>query len=241
MGTEKALDLYRQTGAPLHSSYAIAQLREFYQSNPATASKVSTWKTICSLLLERWTARKDIPISYSEASWCGLLNYTTCEYDDLALELLPEMCRKALPTLADFDQVSVLSEGISPHTCYWDRWPALRGARLFLGVGDGACASIGTKCTIPGRIACTIGTSAAARVCLPCPIGSSVQFEAGLFCYRIDRSHVLVGGALTVSFDGIVFSYRRYGRSSYVTLIVRCATAYGFNCSHIGSRYSIIY
>lgn len=199
MGDKKVLDLYRRTGAPLHSAYAIAQLREFYRSNPVDASKVSAWKTISSLLLDRWTTRNDTPISYSEASWCGLLNYATCEYDDLALELLPECCRKALPKLADFDEVSVLNAGISERTPYWNRWPVLRGARLFLGVGDGACANIGSKCTLPSRIACTIGTSAAARVCLYWPIGSSqtVELKIGLFCYRIDRSHVLIGGALT--------------------------------------------
>lgn len=198
LGDEKALDLYKRTGAPLHSAYAIAQLREFYRSDPDNASKVCTWKSICSLLLDRWTAREDTPISYSEASWCGLLNYATCEYDDLAMESLPDSCRIALPKLADYDQVPVLREGISQRTSYWNRWPLLRGVRLFLGVGDGACANIGSKCTVPGRIACTVGTSAAARVCLPCPIGSSeiVQFEAGLFCYRVDRAYVLLGGAL---------------------------------------------
>jgi gluconokinase len=114
------------------------------------------------------------------------------------MELLPGDCRNALPKLADFDQVTILSEGISQQTPYWERWPLLRGTRLFLGLGDGACANIGSKCTVPNRIACTVGTSAAARVCLPFPIGlsESLNFEAGLFCYRIDRSHILLGGAL---------------------------------------------
>jgi gluconokinase len=198
LGEEKALELYKRTGAPLHSAYAIAQLRAFYKSNSDSVSKVSQWKSICSLLLDRWTARDDTPISYSEASWCGLLNYGTCDYDDLALDLLPDACTNALPKLADFDEVPFLNEGISQRTSYWERWPLLRGSRLFLGLGDGACANIGSKCSVPNRIACTVGTSAAARVCLPCPIGlsESLNFEAGLFCYRIDRSHILLGGAL---------------------------------------------
>ena len=101
---------------------------------------------------------------------------------------------------------------------YVGRWPLLQRAKLFLGVGDGACANIGSKCTSLNRIACTIGTSAAARVCMYYPIrlpadqhegqspidgvtnGSDVmqlRIPSGLFCYRIDRYHVLVGGALT--------------------------------------------
>ncbi|GAX24985.1 hypothetical protein FisN_2Lh264 [Fistulifera solaris] len=149
LGEHKALELYKRTGAPLHSAYAMAQLRAFYRSNSDCVSKVIKWKSICSLLLDRWTARDDTPISYSEASWCGLINYGTCEYDDLVMDLLPDACRNALPKLADFDQVSILSEGISQQTSYWKRWPLLRGSRLFLGLGDGACANIGSKCTVP--------------------------------------------------------------------------------------------
>ena len=84
-------------------------------------------------------------------------------------------------------------------TKYWDSWPELRDCPLFLGLGDGACANIGSKCSAASRIAVTVGTSAAARVCLRQGVGSSSNFQIpkGLWCYRIDKSHVLVGGALT--------------------------------------------
>jgi len=76
--------------------------------------------------------------------------------------------------------------------------PALKNATLLLGLGDGACANIGSKCSVAGRIACTVGTSAAVHVCLPLKYpDASIHVEKGLFCYRIDRVHVLVGGALT--------------------------------------------
>ena len=88
-----------------------------------------------------------------------------------------------------------------------------------------ACANIGSKCTTSLRIAVTIGTSAAARICIqhdatniqPSPAKKEMSDDSalldassladlsffqipecsGLFCYRIDRRHVLVGGALT--------------------------------------------
>lgn len=124
---------------------------------------------------------------------------------------------------------SLLSNGI-PSRCkngesnpYWDRWPELRGiesigscssdgllaqqCRLFLGIGDGAAANCGSKCDAYSacehgshRIAVTIGTSAAARVCLPLeklPSDSATIVPRGLFCYRVDKSRILVGGALT--------------------------------------------
>jgi gluconokinase len=114
--------------------------------------------------------------------------------------LLPDACCQALPELADFDDDrSILTQGITKDSSYWDRWPELQTTRIFLSLGDGACANVGSKCSTPSRIACTVGTSAAARVVLWSPVGSDTlqRVPRGLFCYRIDRSHVLVGGALT--------------------------------------------
>jgi len=243
-------DIYQKTGAPIHAAYALAQLRVWYRKQQqsrsfanneeeqepkeaaSTVAAVHQWQTIASACLSRWTGCASLPISYSEASWTGLLNFRTCRYEPTVLDLLPLECRAALPDLADYtgdgiqdkSVAALLRQGIpaklfdssSNNTTanninpYWERWPALRGARLFLGLGDGACANIGSKCSTASRIACTVGTSAAARVCLPLPVSSGdesggsrydssllLTVEPGLFCYRIDRSHVLVGGALT--------------------------------------------
>jgi gluconokinase len=134
-----------------------------------------------------------------------------------------------LPSLVDFDArpetvretttTALLSNGIPPQckngttNPYWERWPALRGnftdsdnvttqkCQFFLGIGDGAAANCGSKCHTSNRIAVTIGTSAAARVCLPLPIQSCAEIKVdvphGLFCYRVDKHRILVGGALT--------------------------------------------
>jgi gluconokinase len=195
--------LYQQTGTPIHSAYALAQLRVLY-SDPTlvqVCQSIHRWQTIASVCLSRWTGQRSLPISFSEASWTGLLNYRLCEYEQDVLGLLPDACCQALPALADFDDDnrSILSQGIPKDSSYWDRWPELRTTRFFLGLGDGACANVGSKCSTPSRIACTVGTSAAARVVLRSPVGSDTiqRVPPGLFCYRIDRSHVLVGGALT--------------------------------------------
>lgn len=204
-------ELYQATGAPLHTAYAIPQLRALHQNDDDTAMVLSStphiWQTLASHCIARWTGRLSLPITYSEASWTGLLNVDTCTYDSMALDFLPTTCREALPPLADYhDYIS----GIPQHKdtndtsivhSYWERFPELRTAKLYLGVGDGACANVGSKCTLANRIAVTIGTSAAARMCLPLHSNSEFSFDIstcqGLFCYRIDRNHVLVGGALT--------------------------------------------
>lgn len=144
----------------------------------------------------------------------GVVQYTIPEeegeegYDENYINLLPP--------LVDFDAALPFLRGGIPSynddgtpNKYWDRWPALRTKTmsLFYGVGDGAAATIGSKCG-PGsnRIAVTIGTSAAARVCLPLSAvfddegeeeEPKISVPPGLFCYRVHRDAVVIGGALT--------------------------------------------
>ena len=204
LGEDRLKHLYQKTGAPLHSAYALPQLRVLYSDSTTIASQIHQWQSVASLCLARWQGLPCVPISYSEASWTGLLNFTTCEWEQDALDLLPDACRDALPRLSDYsDSPATIPQYLDDKpNPYWERWSELRETCLFLGVGDGACANIGSKCVTPRRIAVTVGTSAAARVCLPLQCSkyesnNNFHVPPGLFCYRIDRSHVLVGGALT--------------------------------------------
>jgi gluconokinase len=176
-----------------------------------------------------------------------LFNIHTCQYESYLFDhhLLPIDCINALPNVLDYDttpyyfisSTSTSSETTTNnnnhntiiHNPYEERWPILfqnnhnhnsTKTRIFLSIGDGACANIGSKCTRMNRIACTIGTSAAARVCIEYPIiiqqrqqseeedsnnstkrntitNQKIIIPYGLFCYRIDRYHILLGGALT--------------------------------------------
>lgn len=204
LGRDRMDRLYQQTGTPIHSAYALAQLLALYNTCPIEElNRIHKWQSLASLCLSRWTGQVTLPISYSEASWTGLLNFRECAYDFDATELLPRGCLGTLPRLADFSEYI---NGIPETTTYgksnryWKLWPQLRDAKLFLGIGDGACANIGSKCSTTSRIAVTIGTSAAARICLAQGVGSLCllpSVPSGLFCYRIDQNHILLGGALT--------------------------------------------
>lgn len=209
LGEERLEELYQKTGAPLHSAYALPQLCALY-SNPDSTKDICQWQTLASLCLSRWLGVPSVPISFSEASWTGLFNFRSCQWEQDALDFLPSKCRDALPSLEDYcDFKAKIPEYLDSgkKNPYLEQWPELNeSCRLFLGLGDGACANIGSKCSTPNRIAVTVGTSAAARVCLPLPIsradepndnGNNFKVPRGLFCYRIDKSHVLVGGALT--------------------------------------------
>lgn len=187
----------------------VPQLRAFYE-HPSSRN-VHTWQTIASLVLSRWTGVKSLPISYSEASWTGLFNIHTCQWEADILSYLPTSCQEALPLLQDSTEPVMggiceflADKADQKKNLYWERWPEMRadpsGVRrceLFLGLADGAAANLGSKCTSISRIAVTIGTSAAARICLWHSQHEEITVTAGLWCYRITKDLVLLGGALT--------------------------------------------
>ena len=61
-------------------------------------------------------------------------------------------------------------------------------------MGDGAAANLGSDCYTPKQVAVTIGTTTALRVVLTDLPDTIPQ---GLWCYRVDKQHCLVGGAMT--------------------------------------------
>jgi hypothetical protein len=71
MTLEGLQSLYQETGAPLHSAYALPQLLAFYNNNAnqSIISRVHRWQTISSICIHRWMGggKIDVPISYSEA------------------------------------------------------------------------------------------------------------------------------------------------------------------------------
>ena len=221
LGEDRIHNMYQRVGTPIHNAYAIGQLRHLESLNEEV--NVHKWTTISSYCIQRWTGNDfiNIPISYSEASWTGLFNFHTCTWDEECMKLIPNRFQKSLPIVSDYNteqyaiQEYIGSDGCQKRNPYWTRWPELRGSgesdknyccKIFLGFGDGIGANIGSKCSTPQRIACTIGTSAAVRLCLPYNKLTTAQgknsdqvisIPFGLFCYRIDSQRVLLGGALT--------------------------------------------
>jgi gluconokinase len=65
---------------------------------------------------------------------------------------------------------------------YIQKWPELRQARLFLGLGDGACANVGSGCRDASLLAATVGTSAAVRVVVEAPPNADIKVRVCFFC-----------------------------------------------------------
>lgn len=191
--------VWQRTGTPIHTAYAPAQFRRLCLDEPDILKQVACWQTISSLVIAQWLGVPHMPISFCEASWTGLLDFRALQWDTALLERVG-VGANTLPELADYSEHRT---GLCK--AYASRWPELVQARIHLGIGDGAAANVGSGCDSgSSRIAVTIGTSAAARVILEheggaVPLSSNGQsmVPPGLWCYRVDRRRVLLGGALT--------------------------------------------
>jgi gluconokinase len=123
--------------------------------------------------------------SVSMASGTGLMDQATARWDAEALAAA-EIDETRLFALADRTDPR---RGLRPS--WTSRWPGLRTAAWFPAIGDGAASNVGSDCVDPTRIALNVGTSAALRLITrerPSP-------PRGLWSYRLDRNHAIVGGA----------------------------------------------
>lgn len=190
------VEIHNRTGCPFHPAYLPARFRWMQAERPQWLTDAVHWVTIGEYIQLKLLGQAHA--SYSMTSWNGLLNLREATYDEELLQSLPVSTESFLP-LADSDQGVV---GLSRE--YAQRWPVLKDVPWFAPIGDGAAANIGSGCTTDQQVALTIGTSSAVRVVLHDVPDSIPQ---GLWCYRIDSEHVLLGGAL--SEGGSVYAWMR--------------------------------
>ena len=232
---DRVRDFLTATGTILnHQSYAVTQLRAFASHHPIEAAEVKRWTCLSSFFISRWTLPIDYrnkkgqthsslcAVSYSEASWMGLLNFTSLKWDPtaIALSLIDENC---LPALCDFNEIS--DRKVSPDRL--SLYPELENVKFYAGIGDGAAATIGSNCLGNKRVCVTIGTSAAVRVIINSNnVKESFLPPNGLFCYRIDRNRLILGGALTDG--GSLFDWLEnlVGSASYKSALREVDTMY---------------
>jgi gluconokinase len=187
-------ETHQRTGCLPHTAYLPARLLWLRQQGHRSGVR---WLDFGNYLYEAWFGR-EVPCSYSVASWNGLLNREKLAWDEEWRRLL-DLPREALPDLADLD---TLQTGLAD--AYAERWPVLRQVPFCLAIGDGAGANVGSGAVDASRIALTVGTTAAIRKV------TAEAFPAvppGLWCYRMDARHQLIGGA-TVE-GGNIFQWVR--------------------------------
>lgn len=186
--------VHQRTGCPFHASYHPARFRWLARHRPDWLERTARWISIGEYL--QLGLFGEAAVSYSVASWTGLLDQRRLVWDQALLDELP-VSKQQLSPLTDVD---VPQRGL--RAPFADRWPALHDVPWFPAAGDGATANVGSGCTSPERVALTIGTTSAVRAIVA---GDVPRVPAGLWCYRVDGDRSLPGGALAEG--GNVFAW----------------------------------
>ena len=175
--------IHQRTGCLLHPTYWPAKLRWLKGSQPELWGRRPRWLSFWDLVHQRLFGR---PVtSLSMASGTGLLDLAGCGWDGELLRIL-EVGEEQLSELGEAGQGLV-------HR-FAARWPELKHVPWLCAAGDGALANLGSNCVDPTQRALTVGTSGALRVLYR---GLPARVPDGLWCYRLDRSRAVVGGALS--------------------------------------------
>ncbi|HZS33988.1 MAG TPA: gluconokinase [Methylomirabilota bacterium] len=176
---------HARVGCRLHTSYLPARLWWLRTRAPAAFAAVRHWVSFGEYLGLRLCG--ELATSVSMASGTGLFDQRACRWDPGILEVL-ELDPGRLGPIADLDR------GLGPlRPEFAARWPGLAGARWLPALADGACSNVGAGCTTARQAALMVGTSGAMRVCVA---AASVGIPDGLWCYRVDRRRLLLGGSL---------------------------------------------
>jgi gluconokinase len=180
-------EVHHRTGARFHSSYWTAKLVWLQKEQKAVFKKTAKWLSFSDYVaLKLFGAAAT---SVSMASGTGIFDVRKCVWDAELLSFL-KIEKENLPeVVAEDAQTFRLNE------TYARRWKKLKNARWFPAIGDGAANNLGAGCVKKSKAALMIGTSGAMRVAYAGKAPEKIP--GGLWCYRIDRRRIIIGGALS--------------------------------------------
>ena len=208
--------VHNRTGARFHSSYWTAKLLWLRAEFPKVFEKTKKWLSFSDLAALKLfgqstskTTGSTFPdgkghllsmteiletenacfASVSMASGTGIFDIRKCDWDEELIEFL-KIKPENLPVIVEKD-----SRTFRLNEKYAARWSRLKNAEWLAAIGDGAANNIGAGCMQKSKAALMIGTSGAMRVALKGEIPK--QIPKGLWCYRIDRKRIIIGGALS--------------------------------------------
>jgi gluconokinase len=197
--------IHNRTGCHFHPSYLPALFRWMATNRKDLFQSVKRWVSIGEYLELKLFG--ETSVSYSVASWTGLLDRHKLVWDKSLLSALSVQLGQLSPLV----DANSYRRGLQLQ--FASRWPALADVPWFPALGDGAAANIGSGCILPTRISLTIGTTTAVRAIINTQLPN---VTTGLWCYRVDGKRSLAGGALNEG--GNLFAWMistlRFGKSS---------------------------
>ncbi len=180
-------EFHNRTGARFHSSFWPAKLLWLRKDFPEIFAKTDRWLSLSDYIaLKLFGTAK---ISVSMASGTGIFDIRGINWDSKLLKFLKIKPSNLPPIIGQDSDTFQLTKP------YAKRWPLLATARWFPAVADGAADNVGSGCVTKTKAALMIGTSAAMRVAYKGE--PPAKIPDGLWCYRIDRKRVIIGGALS--------------------------------------------
>ncbi len=180
-------ETHNRTGARFHSSFWPAKLLWIRKTQPKIWARTAKWISFGDYVSLKLFGRLMTIVSI--ASGTGIFNIRTFDWDSELLKFL-KIPAKRLPEISSNDNfTSTLLEK------WRERWPRLATADWTLPIADGVANSIGSGSIDETKAALMIGTSGAMRVVYKGEPPKKIP--SGLWCYRVDRERVIVGGALS--------------------------------------------
>jgi gluconokinase len=179
------LALHRRTGTPLHPMSPLPKLVWFAEQEPALHQRARHWIGVKEYVVLQLCG--ELVIDHSMASGTGLMDLSSLQWDDEALEAAGLAPDRLPPLVATRTVLPRLLPQVAADLGLGADVPVVVGA------GDGPLANLGLGAVGPGVAACSIGTSGALRVMVDEP---AVDELGQVFCYALTEDRWVVGGAI---------------------------------------------
>jgi gluconokinase len=179
-------EIHSRTGARFHSSFWPAKLLWLKKTDPKAFARTDKWLSLSDYIALKLCGAAVTSVSMTSAT--GIFDIRKCTWESSLLKFVG-LKPTNFPVIGDKSAAFRLSPKFTK------RWPQLATALWFPAIGDGAANNIGAGCILPSKAALMIGTSGAMRVAYKGEPPASIP--SGLWCYRIDRERVIIGGALS--------------------------------------------
>jgi gluconokinase len=177
--------IQQRTGCRLHASYLAPRLRWLRATMPDTFTSVHHWMSLGEYIYLQILGVT--AAGTSTAAWTGMFDRRTATWD-------PELMAACGVEVEQMSEVRDPDQPITDVDPAGRRnWPALAGAAWFPVISDGFSSNMGAGAHDESTIAAAIATSGAMRVLVH---SIPKDIPSGLWCYRVDGSRSLVGGAV---------------------------------------------
>lgn len=180
-------EIHNRTGARFHSSFWTAKLLWLGKEFPAVFQKTDRWLSFSDFIALKLFDKPATSISMASAT--GIFDVRKNFWDAELIKFL-KLKKEDLPEIVAED-----ANTFRLNKKYSKRWERLKDTKWFTAIGDGAANNIGAGCAKKSKAALMIGTSGAMRVAFRGSVPEKIP--SGLWCYRIDRERVIIGGALS--------------------------------------------